>query len=481
MKIKQLLQSIDTENNIENILEDEITDIIFDSRKVIKDCIFVCIKGEKSDGHLFAKTAQEKGAKYILAEYQTDSSLPHIIVKNSRRAFSVMCANFNDNPQNKLKFIGITGTNGKTTITYIIKSMLENMGKKVGLIGTIQNMIGENIFPAGYSTPEPYELFGLLKKMADEKVDYVVMEVTSHALSQDRVYNIPYEVGVFTNLTQDHLDFHKTMENYLEAKTKLFKACKKGVINIDDKASEYIIENASCEIMTYSAKYDKGQLVAKNIEYYPDKVKFIAVMQGEIGRAQFETPGEFSVSNALASIGAVISLGFSFDQALEGLKKAKGVKGRTEVVPVNKDYTVIIDYAHTPDSLEKIITSISNVSDGRIVTLFGCGGDRDAAKRPIMGKIAEKYSDFVIVTSDNPRTEDPEKIIDDILKGIKGKNNIKVITDRKEAIKYALKNGKKGDIIILAGKGHETYQITNQGKIHFDEREIINDILKDLK
>lgn len=481
MKIKELFQNIDVKNDIKDILEEEVSDIVFDSRKVTKDCIFVCVKGEKSDGHIYAKAAEEKGAKYIVAEQKTDSSIPNIIVENSRRTLSLMCANFNGNPQNKLKFVGITGTNGKTTITYIIKSMLENMGKKVGLIGTIQNMIGDKVFPAGYSTPEPYELFGLLKKMVDEKVDYVVMEVTSHALCQDRVYNIPYEVGVFTNLTQDHLDFHKTMENYLKAKTKLFKVCKKGVINIDDEASKYIIDNASCEIMTYSAKYDKGQLVAKNIEYYPDKVKFIAVMEGAIGRAKFQTPGEFSVSNALASIGALISLGFTLDEALEGLSKAKGVKGRAEVVPIDKDYTVIIDYAHTPDSLEKIITSISNVSEGRIVTLFGCGGDRDATKRPIMGEIAEKYSDFLIVTSDNPRTEDPEKIIEDILKGIKNKNNIKIIVDRKEAISFALKNAQKGDIIILAGKGHETYQITNHGKIHFDEREIIRDILHDLK
>lgn len=481
MKIKELFQNIDVQNDINDILEEEVSDIVFDSRKVTKDCIFVCVKGEKVDGHIYAKIAEENGAKYIVAEQKTDSNIPNIIVENSRRTLSLMCANFNGNPQNKLKFVGITGTNGKTTITYIIKSMLENLGKKVGLIGTIQNMIGDKVFPAGYSTPEPYELFGLLKKMVDEKVDYVVMEVTSHALCQDRVYNIPYEVGVFTNLTQDHLDFHKTMENYLKAKTKLFKVCKKGVINIDDEASQYIIDNASCEVMTYSAKYDKGQLVAKNIEYYPDKVKFIAVMEGEIGRAKFQTPGEFSVSNALASIGTLISLGFTLDEALDGLQKAKGVKGRAEVVPIDKDYTVIIDYAHTPDSLEKIITSISNVSEGRIVTLFGCGGDRDATKRPIMGEIAERYSDYLIVTSDNPRTEDPEKIIQDILKGIKNKNNIKIIVDRKEAIRFALKNAQKGDIIILAGKGHETYQITNNGKIHFDEREIIRDILQDMK
>ncbi|MBR4949414.1 MAG: UDP-N-acetylmuramoyl-L-alanyl-D-glutamate--2,6-diaminopimelate ligase [Clostridia bacterium] len=478
MKIKELLKNINILNNIEEIMEQDVEDIVFDSRKVSDNCVFVCVKGEKSDGHLFAKMAEEKGAKFILSEKETDSSLPHILVENSRRALSIMCANFNGNPQEKLKFIGITGTNGKTTITYIIKSMLENLGKKVGLIGTIQNMIGDEILPSGYSTPEPYELFGLLKKMVEEKVDFVVMEVTSHALCQDRVYNIPYEVGVFTNLTQDHLDFHKTMENYLEAKTRLFKVCKKGVINIDDEASEYIIQNATCEINTYSAKYDRGQLVAKNIEYYPDKVKFVAVMQGQIGRARFETPGEFSVSNALASIGALISLGFSLEEALEGLNTAKGVKGRAEVVPTGKNFTVIIDYAHTPDGLEKIITSVSNVSEGRIVTLFGCGGDRDATKRPIMGEIAEKYSDFVIVTSDNPRTEDPEKIVSDILKGIKGKNNVKVIVDRKEAIRYALENAREKDIIILAGKGHETYQITNEGKIHFDEREIIKEILE---
>ena len=344
--------------------------------------------------------------------------------------------------------------------------MLEEAGEKVGLIGTNQIVIGEEIYPAARTTPDSFELQAIFRKMADSKVDTVVMEVSSHALYLDRVYGCDFDVGVFTNLTQDHLDFHKTMENYRDAKAILFDICKKGVINTDDEAGIYMAKKAKCPVLTFGIDND-ADLKAENVLLEQRGVSFD--IKGE--RYSLSIPGKFSVYNALSAVGAVKALGIEDEIVIKALEKAKGVRGRAEVVPVSEDFTVLVDYAHTPDGIENILKTAKGFAKGRVVILFGCGGDRDNTKRPIMGRVASSLADFCIVTSDNPRTEKPMDIINEILPGVTGEHI--VIENRRDAIEYAIKNAKKDDVIILAGKGHEDYQIIGKEKIHFDEVEIL--------
>ena len=440
----------------------KISGIACDSRKVKPGNVFVCITGYETDGHKYAKSAVENGAVAVVAEHDLPTvDVPCVIVDNTRKAMSEMAATFYDYPYKKFKLIGITGTNGKTTTTYLIKSILEHLGKKVGLIGTNQNMIGDMIMETSRTTPDSLELMQLFDMIASHNVDYVVMEVSSHALALDRVTACTFDVGAFTNITQDHLDFHKTMEEYLAAKSILFNICNTGVVNKDDARSEYLIENARCRNMiTYGINQD-CDLKASNIILNEDGVKFDINYGGMEEHVDLPIPGEFSVYNALTAIGCCMAENIPLDLAVDGLHSAKGVKGRIEIVRTpGTNYTVIIDYAHTPDGLLNVINAIRGFAKGRIVTLFGCGGDRDASKRPIMGKIAGELSDFCIVTSDNPRTEDPEKIIKQVVEGVKQTDcDYEVITNRFSAIEYALDHAKKNDIILLAGKGHETYQV----------------------
>lgn len=458
----------------------KISGIACDSRKVKPGNVFVCITGYETDGHKYAKSAVENGAVAVVAEHDLPTvDVPCVIVDNTRKAMSEMAATFYDYPYKKFKLIGITGTNGKTTTTYLIKSILEHLGKKVGLIGTNQNMIGDMIMETSRTTPDSLELMQLFDMIASHNVDYVVMEVSSHALALDRVTACTFDVGAFTNITQDHLDFHKTMEEYLAAKSILFNICNTGVVNKDDARSEYLIENARCRNMiTYGINQD-CDLKASNIILNEDGVKFDINYGGMEEHVDLPIPGEFSVYNALTAIGCCMAENIPLDLAVDGLHSAKGVKGRIEIVRTpGTNYTVIIDYAHTPDGLLNVINAIRGFAKGQIVTLFGCGGDRDASKRPIMGKIAGELSDFCIVTSDNPRTEDPEKIIKQVVEGVKQTDcDYEVITNRFSAIEYALDHAKKNDIILLAGKGHETYQVLGKDTIKFDEREIVQKLL----
>ena len=463
-----------------NFGECDIKNITDDSRKVTKGSVFVCICGPDNDGHNFAHKAVEAGATVVVCE--KDLGLENqVIVDDTHAALALMCSKWFNSPQDKLKIIGVTGTNGKTSVTYMIKSALENAGHKVGLIGTIFYMIGDKKIESHNTTPGMFELYSLLSKMVESGCDMVVMEVSSHALHQRRVEGLTFERAVFTNLTQDHLDYHKTMDNYLAAKKLLFKKCKKAIINIDDNYSEELIKGLDCDIITYSLG-NNSDYSAKSINYKPTGVEYELLGNDVLQHISVNTGGKFTVYNSLASAVCAISLGESAEDVSAGLSNIKGVKGRAEVVPCDLGFTVIIDYAHTPDGLKNIISSFTDCEKNRLTVLFGCGGDRDKTKRPIMGNIAVHYADNVIITSDNPRSEDPEAIIKDILEGVKGFSTpVKTIVNRPEAIKYALENAMPGDIIILAGKGHETYQILASGTIHLDEREVVAKVIEEIK
>ena len=473
MTLSQLLSDVEIVS-VQGNIDVKISGIAFDSREVKPGDVFVCIKGYNVDGHDYAEKALEKGAVAIIAEKEiSGTAATTVVVKNTRYALSYAAAEFYDHPYKKFKLFGVTGTNGKTTTTYLVKSVLENCGHQVGLIGTNQNMIGNEVIPSRHTTPDSLELMQLFDRMAKEGVTAVVMEVSSHSLALDRVASCRFDIGAFTNVTQDHLDFHETMDNYIDAKAILFKKCGVGVFNIDDEAYEKLSGGCSCDVMTYSAK-KKADLWAQNIEYRATGVEFDLNYKDDCERVSLAIPGGFSVYNALTAAGCCLAAGLSLKEIADGLKTAKGVKGRIEVVQTNTDYTVIIDYAHTPDGLLNILNAIRGFAKGRIVTLFGCGGDRDKTKRPQMGKIAGQLSDFCIVTSDNPRSEEPGAIIEDILVGMRETDcRYAVVENRFEAIEFALDNAKPDDIILLAGKGHEPYQILKDRTIVFDEREIV--------
>ncbi len=473
MKLSDIVKGVEIlESNVD--LNLEINKICYDSRKVEIGDMFVCIKGYQTDGHKYALSAKEKGASVIVAVDALDFEENIIYVKDSRLALALMSKNFYENPLLGKSLVGVTGTNGKTTVTYLTKTILEQCGKTYGLIGTNQNVIKDEILPAERTTPESNELYTLFDYMVKKGADGVVMEVCSHALELSRVGGCEFETAVFTNLTQDHLDFHITMENYFKAKEKLFSLCKNAVINIDDPYGRRI--KTDCNVLSYGIENESATLNAKNVKMSPSGVEFMLSYEGKEYEAKLSIPGKFSVYNALAALGAAISLGVSPKEAVEALSLAKGVKGRAEVTFANDDFTVIIDYAHTPDGLINIIKTVSEFKKGRVVTLFGCGGDRDKTKRPKMGKCAGELSDFLVVTSDNPRTEDPTAIIDDIMPGVLETNCPYIrIENRAEAIKWAIENAEKNDIIVLAGKGHETYQILKDGTIHFDEREVVRE------
>lgn len=473
MTLSKLLKDIDV-IDVQGNLDVKISGIAFDSQKVKPGDVFVCISGFKTDGHIFAEAALEKGAVAVVAEKPLEDIAATVaVVENTRLALAYMAAEYLDHPYKKIRLIGITGTNGKTTTTYLVKSIFESVGQKVGLIGTNQNMIGDEVIPSHHTTPDSLELMQLFDRMVKEGVDTVVMEVSSHSLALDRVAACDFDIGAFTNVTQDHLDFHKTMDDYIAAKARLFEMSRVGVMNIDDSAFEKISQGSTCEIIKYSTAKNDG-MWAENIIYKANGVEFDLNYKGDTVKIQLAIPGQFSVYNALTAAGCCIAGGLTLHQIEKGLRSASGVKGRIEVVNTNTDYTVIIDYAHTPDGLVNILNTIRGFAKGRIITLFGCGGDRDKTKRPQMGKIAGELSDFCIVTSDNPRSEEPAAIIKDILVGIEETDcEYKVIENRFDAIEFALDNAKADDIILLAGKGHELYQILRDRTIVFDEREIV--------
>lgn len=471
MKLKELLDGVEVISCTASP-EQEISDIRYDSRAVCAGDLFVAVPGFAADGHRFIPMAVEKGAAAVICERKPQENIPYIQVQNARLALALISANYFGHPARRMKFIGVTGTNGKTTTTYLLKHLLEQTrSAKVGLVGTIQNMVGPQIIETERTTPESYELQKLFYEMAEAGCTHVVMEVSSHALVLDRVAGIHFDVGMFTNLTQDHLDFHKTMEAYREAKGILFRHCDMGVYNADDPASEKLMATATCKALTYGKAAD-AQLQALEPQLFSDHVAFTAQYGPASVPVQLGIPGGFTVDNALCVLGAALALGISLEEGAKALSTAQGVKGRVEVVPTpGTDYTVLIDYAHTPDSLENVLKSVRGYCKGRLIAVFGCGGDRDATKRPIMGEIGARLSDIAVVTSDNPRTEDPNKIIADILKGIPDQTNCVIEENRRAAIRKAMDLAEKDDIIVLCGKGHETYQILGTKKTHLDERE----------
>lgn len=473
MKLSELIKNCP--EHLAGITIKHITD---DSRKVEKGSLFICIKGPVVDGHDFAKQACEKGAAVVVCEHDLGID-NQLVLSDTHAAFAEICGNWFNNPQKKLRIVGVTGTNGKTSICYMLKNIFEHCGYKTGLIGTIQNMIGDEILPAKNTTPGVFELYSLFAKMVEAGCKYAVMEVSSHSLDQRRVEGIYFAAGIFTNLTQDHLDYHGTMENYFSAKAKLFNECELGIINIDDSYGKQLAESAGCKIATYSALSNESTFSAKSINYKPSGVDYEMVGFGLIGRIRLNIAGKFSVYNSLAAGVCAKELGLPLNDIADALASLSGVKGRAEVVPTNNDFTIIIDYAHTPDGLQNVLSTFKECPKNRLIVLFGCGGDRDKTKRPKMGAIAARLADYVIVTSDNPRTEEPSAIISDILEGMKDiATPYKVIENRVEAIHFAVANAKSGDIIVLAGKGHETYQIIGHDTIHLDEREVIAEALK---
>lgn len=477
MLLSEIVQTLDV-IKIEGSTEIDIKQIAYDSRKVSNDCLFCCVKGFKTDGHHYANKAIEKGATALLVEEDVivPNNITKVFVENSRRCMGDVAANFYGRPVDKLTLLGITGTNGKTTISYLIKRILEEAGQKVGLIGTIQNMIGDEVLSTERTTPEAIDLQALFANMVEHDINTVVMEVASHALALDRVAGCHFDVSGFTNLTQDHLDFHETMQAYKEAKVKLFDMSDVAVINIDDEVGKEIEINQTGKVISCSIN-ENASVFAKDVVLEDDGAQFILNGCGESSKIRLKTAGLFSVYNALIAAGMCYELGVDIKCIKKGLENAT-VHGRFERIGSSSEYSVILDYAHTPDSLENVLKTAKGYAKGRVVCLFGCGGNRDTTKRPIMGKIAGELADYCVVTSDNPRTEDPYKIIEDILVGVKATNcNYCVIENRYDAIKYALDNAEKNDIIILAGKGHETYQEINGQKYHFDEKEIVEELM----
>ena len=455
----------------------EITGVSCDTRTIALGNLFAALPGYKADGQDFIAEALEKGASAVLCRCAPSVPGPWLVAEDTRAALALISANWYGRPAESLTCVAVTGTNGKTTTTYLLKAVLESaLGAKVGLIGTNQNLIGDRVLPASRTTPESCDLQALLRDMADAGCTHVVMEASSIALDQRRTYGIRFAAGIFTNLTEDHLDYHGTMEAYRDAKGLLFRQTDLAVLNLDDEAGRWYAEQVPCPVFTYSERKDRADLVAKNLRLFPSHVEFEAVAKNAIGRVFLPIPGGFSVYNALGVIACTLNLGIPMEKVVTALRSAPGVKGRVEVVPVPAAYTVIIDYAHTPDALENILTTVRDLTDRRVLCLFGCGGDRDRSKRPVMGAIAADLADLVVVTSDNPRTEEPEAIIGDILRGMDGMDTpVEVEPDRVKAIHRVLSLAGTGDVVVLAGKGHETYQEVGEERRHLDEREVVAD------
>ena len=479
MKLGELLHNISIlETNAD--LEQEITGVSYDSRHTKPGDLFIALEGYETDGHRFIPMAREKGAACVLCQKAPQDGGPYVRTGDSRGALAQAGRNWFGDPAGEMTMVGVTGTNGKTTTTYLLKDILEKAaGAKVGLIGTNQNMIGDRALHTERTTPESYELQKLFRQMADAGCTHVVMEVSSHALFLKRVAGVRFAVGIFTNLTQDHLDFHGTMEAYCDAKALLFRVSDTGVYNADDTWAPRLMEKATCQKMAVSAQ-GEADLWAENICLGAAGIAFDAVKSDSRTKIEVAIPGGFMVYNTLGVLAAAEALGISLEQSAAVLRRSAHVKGRLEVVPTDGDYTILIDYAHTPDALENVLQAVKGFAKGRTVALFGCGGDRDRTKRPKMGRIAADNADFVIVTSDNPRTEDPEAIIADILPGVtEGNAPYVTVPGRVEAIHYAIDHAESGDVIVLCGKGHEDYQEIDHVKHHLDEREVVAAYLKE--
>ena len=479
MKLDELIEHLDYKDliNFKNI---DITGISYNSKTTKKGDIFVCLVGEHTDGHEYAQNAIENGAVALLVEKKLDVKIPQVVVSSTRHKIADIADRFYSSPSEGLNLIGITGTNGKTTVTHLIQKIFEENHQKCALIGTLGYKLSSDgeYRDAKHTTPQAPELQATLRMIKDvEKIDNVVMEVSSHALDQNRVGGCRFNGAVLTNLTQDHLDYHITMDNYFEAKALLFKGLKEGnfaVINADDNYAERFLSVVpeGVKKYTYGVK-NNADVMAKNIEFSMNGAEFTLVTKDREYPVNLHMNGMFSVYNVLAAVTTAIALGIDVQTSLKALQNVKGVAGRFEVVV--KKPLVIVDYAHTPDGLENVLNSAREITpkDGRLICLFGCGGDRDATKRPKMGAIAEKIADKIVITSDNPRSEDPQQIITDIIAGLKSvaAEKVTVEPDRGKAIELLKTIANNNDVVVIAGKGHEDYQILKDRTIHFDDRE----------
>jgi len=471
----------------------EVQGIAYDSRQVRPGFLFICVKGFRADGHDYVKHAVKQGAVAVVVEREAEllTGIAWALVPDTRRALALLSVRFFNNPSTHLKMIGVTGTNGKTTTTSLIAAILNAAGQKVGLIGTICNRIGDRVLPVKHTTPESTDLQQLLDEMVRDGVESCVMEVSSHALALNRVDGCEFDVSVFTNLTQDHLDFHRNMEEYLEAKLRLFseltvpgkkRKVKYGIINADDEAAGRFVAAASGPVYTFGVK-NQADVLATDIDVNARGVSFTTVSKWGRCSLSLKLTGLFNVYNALSAFTAAAALEVPVGIIKDALENVQGVPGRFERIDAGQDFTVIVDYAHTPDGLENILKTARQIARGRLITVYGCGGDRDRSKRPIMGGIATKYSDFQIITSDNPRTEDPVKIIRDIEEGVRplaGERKYTVEQDRREAIRLAVSMASKGDVVVIAGKGHEDYQIIGMEKFPFDDRRVAAAALEEI-
>lgn len=464
----------------------DIIDIVQDNRKIVEGSLFICIKGLTVDGHMFAKEAEEKGAVAIIAEKPVDVSIPVIIVKDSKRAMAILADAFYDQPTKKLQLIGITGTNGKTTTSHLIEQIKRDANELTGLIGTMYIRIGDQIKETKNTTPDSMTLQKTFKEMVDLNVNSAIMEVSSHALDQGRVMGCDYDIAVFTNLTQDHLDYHHTMEEYRRAKSLLFSQLgntydhdhpKFAIINTDDPASAKIQKETAAHIISYGID-SEADFFAYNIKMSASGTVFTLKSPEGLHEVHLQLIGKFSVYNVLAAIAATYVSGIPIEQIIHSIESVKGVAGRFELVNGGQDFPIIVDYSHTPDSLENVLKTIKHFAEKRIFVIVGCGGDRDKTKRPIMAQIACQYGTDPIFTSDNPRSEDPIEILKDMEAGVKGKE-YQLIPDRREAIFYGVKNASSGDVILIAGKGHETYQQIGDKILEFDDRVVALEAVKE--
>lgn len=491
MRFEEIISVLDVEEMGGN-KNTPVRGICYDSRRAEPGRLFVAVEGYQTDGHLYIDQAVANGATAVVIQKKVKipPGASWVRVRDSRLALAKVSNAFYNYPSRQMTLIGVTGTNGKTTTSHLINEIFRTAGKKCGLISTVYNRIGEKILPVSHTTPESLDLQRLLREMSDDGMESVVMEVSSHALFLHRVAGCEFDVGVFTNITRDHLDFHRDMQDYMEAKAKLFSSLgnpshkqrkRYAVINADDSAAGYISKVSSAEVITYGIK-NQADVKASEIEIKPGGASFQVNWKGKRYPLQLKITGLFNVYNALAAFTVGMAEGFAPEIIGAALNKVEGVSGRFQKIDRGQDFTVIVDYAHTPDGLENVLKTARQITENRLVTVFGCGGDRDRQKRPLMGEIGVKYSDFAVLTSDNPRTEDPEKIIADIEEGarkVAGGSYI-VVPDRREAISYALEKASAGDVVVIAGKGHETYQIIGQRRLPFDDSKVAAQVLEEL-
>jgi UDP-N-acetylmuramoyl-L-alanyl-D-glutamate--2,6-diaminopimelate ligase len=486
MRLKDILSFHPFRNQFSALYDIEINQLKMDSREVKKGDLFICIKGFTVDGHDYVDEAVENGAVVVVAEKEVTSKVPVVVVPDTVRFLAMAAAKFYGYPSNQVPLIGVTGTNGKTTVTYLLENIFNQYGKKTGVIGTIQLKIGNDVYPVDNTTPDALFLQKAFRKMIDNDVEQIIMEVSSHALDQGRVYGCDYNVAIFTNLTQDHLDYHDSMDDYLRAKSLLFAQLgndyhtinrKLAIVNHDDPASHKLIRSTAQSVITYGIQTE-SMIMAKSIKLTPTGTNFLLCTPTGNTEINSQLIGKFNVSNMLAASSAAIANNVPLPVIKKALETIPGVAGRFELVVHQQSFSVIVDYAHTPDSLENVLTTILEFAQKKVYVVIGCGGDRDKTKRAPMAQIAVKYADQAIFTSDNPRTEDPQIIINDMVKGLSALDrNYQVIVDRRKAIYQAINQANDGDIILIAGKGHETYQQVGHVKYHFDDREVARDAL----